>query len=130
MCDLSPRWKPPPDRWARGFRSGSAWRLAARLDGSPSRTYVMLGDGEIQEGQIWEAAMFGAFHKVDNLVAIVDYNRIQLDGFVKDIMDRRTAGRQMAGIRMAHHRDRRARHSRDCKAHSPRPRRPKANPPR
>src|SRR4029077_20145424 len=61
--------------------------LAARLDRSPSRSYVVLGDGEIQEGQIWEAAMFGAFHKVDNLVAIVDYNRIQLDGFVKDIMD-------------------------------------------
>ena len=60
--------------------------LAARLDGSPSRTYVMLGDGEIQEGQIWEAAMFGAFHKVDNVCAIIDNNRIQLDGFVKDIM--------------------------------------------
>ncbi len=47
----------------------------------------MLGDGEIQEGQIWEAAMSAAFHKIDNLVAIVDYNRIQLDGFVKDIME-------------------------------------------
>ncbi len=61
--------------------------LTARLNGSPSRTYVMLGDGEIQEGQIWEGAMFGSFHKVDNIVAIVDYNGIQLDGFVKDIMD-------------------------------------------
>lgn len=61
--------------------------LAARMDGNPSRTYVMLGDGEIQEGQIWEAAMFAAFHKLDNIVAIVDYNKIQLDGFVKDIMD-------------------------------------------
>jgi transketolase len=61
--------------------------LAARLDGSPARTYVVLGDGEIQEGQIWEAAMFGAYHQVDNVVAIVDYNKIQLDGFVKDIMD-------------------------------------------
>ncbi len=61
--------------------------LAARLDGSPSRTYVVLGDGEIQEGQIWEAAMFGSFHKVDNVCAIVDYNKIQLDGFVKDILD-------------------------------------------
>ncbi len=61
--------------------------LAARLDQSPSRSYVVLGDGEIQEGQIWEAAMFGAFHKVDNVCAIVDYNRIQLDGFVKDIME-------------------------------------------
>jgi transketolase len=61
--------------------------LAAKLDQSPSRSYVVLGDGESQEGQIWEAAMFGGFHKVDNVVAIVDYNRIQLDGFVKDIMD-------------------------------------------
>jgi transketolase len=61
--------------------------LAARMDGRKSRTYVLLGDGEIQEGQIWEAAMAGAFHKVDNVVAIVDYNGIQLDGFVKDIMD-------------------------------------------
>jgi transketolase len=61
--------------------------LAARLDKSPSRSYVVLGDGEIQEGQIWEAAMFGAFHKIDNVCAIVDYNKIQLDGFVKDIME-------------------------------------------
>ena len=60
--------------------------LAARFNGSPSRTFVVLGDGELQEGQIWEAAMFGAFHKVDNVVAIVDWNKIQLDGFVKDIM--------------------------------------------
>ena len=44
--------------------------IAARLDGSPSRTYCMLGDGEIQEGQIWEAAMAGAFHKLDNVVAL------------------------------------------------------------
>ena len=61
--------------------------LAARLDKRASRSYVLLGDGEIQEGQIWEAAMSGAFHKLDNVVAIVDYNGIQLDGFVKDIME-------------------------------------------
>jgi len=60
---------------------------AARLSKEDWRTYVLLGDGEIQEGQIWEAAMFGAYQKVDNVVAIVDYNRIQLDGFVKDIME-------------------------------------------
>jgi len=61
--------------------------LTARLNGSPSRTYVMLGDGEIQEGQNWEAAMFAAYHKLENLTVIVDYNHIQLDGFVKDILD-------------------------------------------
>ena len=60
---------------------------AAKLNHSPSRTYVVLGDGESQEGQIWEAVMYGPYHKIDNVVAIVDYNKIQLDGFVKDIMD-------------------------------------------
>ena len=61
--------------------------IAARLDGRPYRTYVMIGDGESQEGQIWESAMSGAFHKIDNVVVFVDYNKIQLDGFVKDIME-------------------------------------------
>jgi transketolase len=61
--------------------------IAARLDGNPSRTYAMFGDGEIQEGQIWEAAMAGAFHKLDNVVAIVDYKQIQHDGFLNEIMD-------------------------------------------
>ncbi|MGH9720195.1 MAG: transketolase [Bryobacteraceae bacterium] len=70
-----------------GLSLGLGMALAARLDGSPSRTYVMMGDGEIQEGQVWEAAMFGAYHQVDNICAIVDYNKIQLDGFVKDIME-------------------------------------------
>src|SRR5246127_3130816 len=51
--------------------------LAARLDRSPSRTYVVLGDGEVQEGQIWEAAMFAGNNDVDNVCAILDYNGIQ-----------------------------------------------------
>ena len=71
----------------QGLSLGLGMACAARLNGSPSRSYVVLGDGEIQEGQIWEAAMFGAFHKLDNCVCIVDYNKIQLDGFTKDIMD-------------------------------------------
>jgi len=70
-----------------GLSIGIGMGLADRLDGRPNRTYVMLGDGESQEGQIWEAAMSGAFHKIDNVVAIVDFNRIQLDGFVRDIME-------------------------------------------
>jgi transketolase len=70
----------------QGLSLGLGMALAARLDARSSRTFVMLGDGEIQEGQVWEAAMAGAFHKADNLVAIVDNNRIQLDGFVNDIM--------------------------------------------
>jgi len=69
-----------------GLSIGIGMALAAKLDQSPTRVYVVLGDGEIQEGQIWEAAMFAGDKAVDNLVAIVDYNRIQLDGFVNDIM--------------------------------------------
>lgn len=69
-----------------GLSLGIGMALAARLNQSPSRTYVVLGDGEIQEGQIWEAAMFAPDHGIDNLVVIVDYNKIQLDGFVKDIL--------------------------------------------
>lgn len=71
----------------QGLSVGIGMALGARLDGSPARTYVIFGDGEIQEGQVWEAAMFAPFHKMDNIVCIVDYNHIQLDGFVKDIMD-------------------------------------------
>jgi transketolase len=70
-----------------GLSLGIGMALAARLDSSPARVYVALGDGEIQEGQIWEAAMCAPKYKLDNLCVIVDYNRIQLDGFVKDIMD-------------------------------------------
>jgi len=66
---------------------GVGMALATRLNASPSRTYVLIGDGESQEGQVWEAAMFGAYNKLDNIAVIVDYNRIQLDGFVKDILD-------------------------------------------
>ena len=66
------------------FAIGQA--LAARLDGRPYRVYVLLGDGECQEGQVWEAALFAHHHKVDNLCAIVDRNRIQLSGFTEDII--------------------------------------------
>ena len=69
-----------------GLSLGLGMSLAARMNGGKSRSYVVLGDGEIQEGQNWEAAMAAPFLHVDNLVAIVDYNQIQLDGFVKDIM--------------------------------------------
>lgn len=70
-----------------GISLGVGMALAARLNQSPSRSYVVVGDGECQEGQIWESAMFAGYHHVDNVCVIVDYNKIQLDGFVKDIMD-------------------------------------------
>lgn len=71
----------------QGLSIGIGMALAARLDKRDYRTYVLLGDGECEEGQIWEAAMFAPNYKLDNLTAIVDYNKIQLDGFTHDIMD-------------------------------------------
>lgn len=60
---------------------------AKKLDRDPHHVYVLMGDGEQQEGQIWEAAMYAAHHKVDNLIATIDYNGQQIDGPVKEIMD-------------------------------------------
>jgi transketolase len=60
--------------------------LAARLDGRNFRVFVLLGDGECQEGQVWEAAMAAGHHRPDNLTAIVDYNKFQLDGAIEDII--------------------------------------------
>lgn len=63
---------------------GMAW--AARLDGRDTKVYVLLGDGECQEGQVWEAAMAAGHQQLANLVAIVDYNKFQLDGAIEDII--------------------------------------------
>jgi len=70
-----------------GLSMGIGLALAARLRKSPSRTYVMLGDGECEEGQVWEAAMFAAHTKLGNLCAIIDANRLQLDASVEEITD-------------------------------------------
>ena len=61
--------------------------LAARLDSKTYRTYVILSDGECEEGQTWEAALSAAHFKLDNLTAIVDYNGMQLSGWTRDIMN-------------------------------------------
>ena len=71
----------------QGISIGIGMALAAKLDKKDYRTFVMVGDGEIQEGQNWEAAMFAPYHKLENLTLIVDYNHQQLDGFTKDILD-------------------------------------------
>jgi transketolase len=71
----------------QGISVGIGMALAAKLDRQDHHTFVMVGDGEIQEGQNWEAAMFAPFHKLANLTVIVDYNYQQLDGFTKDILD-------------------------------------------
>jgi transketolase len=70
-----------------GLSIGMGAALAGRLDSKDYRVYVMMGDGECQEGQVWEAAMFAGYHKLDSLCAIVDYNKIQLDDWVNKILD-------------------------------------------
>jgi transketolase len=70
-----------------GLSMGIGLAMAARLRKSPSRTYVLLGDGECEEGQIWEAAMYAPHIKLGNLCAIVDFNRLQLDASVDEITD-------------------------------------------
>jgi transketolase len=61
--------------------------LAARLDGKQHKIFCLMGDGEQQEGQVWEAAMEAAHFGLDNLIAVIDCNRLQIDGWVKDVME-------------------------------------------
>ena len=70
----------------QGLSYGIGIALAGRLDKKSYRTFVLLGDGECDEGQVWEAAMFAPHHRVDNITAIVDHNDLQLDGRTCDIM--------------------------------------------
>lgn len=70
----------------QGLSAGVGMAIGAKLDKLPSRVFVILGDGEIQEGQVWEAAMTAAKYKLNNLVAIVDCNNLQVDGFCSEIM--------------------------------------------
>ncbi len=69
----------------QGFSAAVGMALAAKLDNKDYRVYAMSGDGEIQEGQIWEAAMFAGHRKLDNLVLFVDNNNLQIDGCVSDV---------------------------------------------
>ena len=64
----------------QGFSTCVGMALAAKLDKSPRRIFVMIGDGESQEGQIWEAAMAAAHYKLDNITAVLDFNGLQIDG--------------------------------------------------
>lgn len=70
----------------QGLSVALGMSLAAKMDKKDYRVYCLLGDGEIQEGNIWEAAMAGAHYKCDNLCAILDYNGFQIDGRVSDVM--------------------------------------------
>ncbi|RJP23751.1 MAG: transketolase [Candidatus Abyssobacteria bacterium SURF_5] len=69
----------------QGLSIANGMALAARLDRKSYRIYVLMGDGEIQEGQVWEAAMTASHHKLDNLCAIIDNNGLQIDGHTEEI---------------------------------------------
>jgi len=71
----------------QGLSIANGMALAARLDKSDTRIYCLLGDGETNEGQVWEAAMTAAHYKLDNVCAIIDFNKLQIDGFCCDVKD-------------------------------------------
>lgn len=69
----------------QGISAAVGMALSAKMDGADYRVYTLLGDGEIQEGQVWEASMFAGFRKLDNLVVVVDNNGLQIDGSIEDV---------------------------------------------
>ncbi len=69
----------------QGISAACGMALAGKLDNAAYKVYTILGDGEIEEGQVWEAAMFAAHYKLDNLVAIVDNNGLQIDGPITEV---------------------------------------------
>lgn len=69
----------------QGISAACGMALGAKISGQDFRVYTILGDGECEEGQVWEAAMFAASKKLDNLCAIVDYNNLQIDGTLSDV---------------------------------------------
>ncbi len=70
-----------------GFSAACGMALSAKVSGKGYRVFTVLGDGESEEGQVWEAAMFAAHYKLDNLVAVVDLNGLQIDGPITEVMN-------------------------------------------
>jgi len=71
----------------QGLSVAVGMALAARLDGKKHKIFCLMGDGEQQEGQVWEAAMEAGYYHLDNIISIIDCNRLQIDGWVKDVME-------------------------------------------
>ena len=71
----------------QGICAANGMALAAKLDNKDYRVYAILGDGELEEGQVWEAAMFAAHYKLDNVCAYVDFNGLQIDGDITKVMN-------------------------------------------
>ena len=70
-----------------GISAACGMALSAKISGADYRVYTVLGDGESEEGQVWEAAMFAAHYKLDNLVAVLDLNGLQIDGAITEVMN-------------------------------------------
>ena len=83
----------------QGFSAAIGMALAGRLDRKSYRVYSLLGDGELQEGEIWEAAMFAGNQKLDNLCAIIDNNDLQIDGRVEDVNDPNPIGQKFEAFK-------------------------------
>ena len=71
----------------QGISAAAGMALAAKLQGKENRVYTLLGDGELEEGQVWEALMFAHHYKLDNLCILVDNNNLQIDGSIDQIID-------------------------------------------
>ena len=70
-----------------GFSAACGMALSAKVSGDSYRVYAVIGDGESEEGQVWEAAMFASHYKLDNLVAVIDLNGLQIDGPITEVMN-------------------------------------------
>ena len=75
----------PSGSLGQGLSAAAGIALSKKIDGDPHRAFVLCGDGESEEGQIWEAAMFAVHHKLDNLVAMTDWNGMQIDGPIETV---------------------------------------------
>jgi len=71
----------------QGISAANGMAIAAKLNGDDYRVYTVLGDGELEEGQVWEAAMFAAHYKLDNITAFLDFNGLQIDGDITKVMN-------------------------------------------
>ena len=71
----------------QGFSAACGMAMGSKLDNAPWNVYAILGDGEIQEGIVWEATMSAAHYKLDNLIVFLDYNGLQIDGNIEEVMN-------------------------------------------
>ncbi len=94
----------------QGLSISVGMAISGKLDHDEHTVFCIMGDGEQQEGNVWEAAMEASHYKLDNLVGIIDRNRLQIDGWVKDVMNVEPLAGSLSQLRLGGHRDRRPRH--------------------